>query len=66
MSPRPIASVRDVVPDDFDETSVLVIEKEDGSFLLRLLTAQDPEYDEYDAIASVVKPAHRYGYGSRS
>jgi hypothetical protein len=65
VSPRPISGVRAAVPDDFDDASVLVIEKTADSFVLRLLTARDPEYDAYVAIASVVRPAHRYGYGNR-
>lgn len=65
LSPRPISTVRVAVPDDFDDTSVLVVEKSNGSFVIRLVTSADPDYDAYASVISVVKPAHRYGYGRR-
>lgn len=65
LSPRPISAVRDAVPDDFDETSLLVVDAAGDELALSLLTAQDPQYGEYQDLLSVIKPAHRYGYGSR-
>jgi hypothetical protein len=63
VRPGPISTVRAAVPTDFDETSLFVIEKDNGSFVVRLVTAQDADYEEYKALLAVVRPAHRYGYG---
>lgn len=65
VRPGPISTVRTAVPADFDVTSLVVIERQGESFRLRLVTSQDIAYDEYEAMLSVVRPAHRYGYGHR-
>lgn len=63
----PISTVRSVTPDDFDTTSLMVVEglEEDGEqrFLIRLVTATDPEYGDYSSYLTEIRPHHRFGYG---
>jgi len=64
ISPRPISEVRSAVPEDFDIASLLVVQRAGKGLDVHLLTPEDASYDEASALLSVVRPAHRYGYGS--
>jgi hypothetical protein len=63
----PIAAVRSVVPGNFGTSSLLVVERShegaDYEFVVRLVTAADPGYDDFKAYLTHARPRHRYGYG---
>ena len=55
------------VPENFDTTSLVVLERlpvgRNHTFLVRLLTDEDPGYDDFRPYLTRVRPRHRYGYG---
>lgn len=63
----PISTVREAVPGDFDETSIVVFERgRDGAsddFTITLLTNLDPGYSDYASYLTEARPEHRFGYG---
>ena len=65
IAPRP--ALTGATPANFDTTSLVVIERlppgRPQTFLLQLLTNQDPEYVDYAAYLARNRPRHRYGYG---
>ena len=54
-------------PDNFDTTSLVVVERlpndRNRRFLIRLLTAGDPGYEDFFPYLAVNRPGHRFGYG---
>lgn len=65
IGPRPTLTV--ATPPHFDTSSLVVLARpsDDRShtFLVRLLTSRDPEYDAYRWYLQHDRPRHRYGYG---
>jgi HKD family nuclease len=63
----PIPVVRAATPPSFSENSLVVFERAASTsvydFIVRLLTANDPGYDDYAAYLSEERPRHRFGYG---
>ena len=63
----PKGTLVDAIPDGFDTTSLVVLERlpagRDHTFLVHLLTNGDPGYDEYAGYLNRDRPQHRYGYG---
>jgi hypothetical protein len=53
-----------LVPDEFDEDSLVVFEPAGNDYNLLLVTQADARYSEYAALLTTKRPAHRYGYGS--
>ncbi|HET8863461.1 MAG TPA: phospholipase D family protein [Solirubrobacterales bacterium] len=52
-----------IVPDGFDENSVVVFERDGDGFDLLLVTEDDLRYRDYAKLLVTERPAHRYGYG---
>jgi len=67
FSPRPINIVKQAVPPLFDTSSLLVVEQApfdvDYHYVIRLITHQDPEYDDFTTYLTEQRPQHRFGYG---
>ncbi len=63
----PIGAVRAATPPHFDTDSLLVLERAPDTsaydFTLRLLTREDPGYDDFARYLTHQNPQHRYGYG---
>lgn len=63
----PIGTIRGYVPPGFSTDSLVVIERapenEDYSFVVRLITASDPTYQDYASYLTTKRAKHRYGYG---
>lgn len=53
-----------LVPDEFDEESLVVFEPTGEGYNILLVTKADARYSEYAALLTTTRPAHRYGYGS--
>jgi hypothetical protein len=64
---RPRPKLIKAAPDDFDTTSLVVLERlppdRNHTFLIQLLTKQDPGYEDYEQYLLYARPQHRYGYG---
>jgi len=67
FSPRPISDIRQAVPPAFDTSSLLVVEQApvnvDYQYVVRLITSQDPEYNDFSTYLTERRPQHRFGYG---
>jgi len=67
FSPRPIDIFKRAVPPSFDTSSLLVIEQAPVDavyqYVIKLITAQDPEYNDFATYLVATRPHHRYGYG---
>ena len=67
ITPHPIGNVRKVVPEDFDDESLFVVERaapEAGyTFTVRLITQSEPDFKDYASYLVKTRPEHRYGYG---
>ena len=54
-------------PNNFDTTSLVVLERlpvgRDHTFLVHLLTNEDPSYEDFLPYVTRNRPRHRYGYG---
>ena len=65
VGPRP--TLVNATPDDFDITSLVVVERlpqdRDRTFLVQLLTAGDPGYEDFLPYLTQDRPHHSYGYG---
>ena len=61
IGPRNI--LLEAVPDDFNEDSLIVIERLDASFSVRLLTQGDADHGYYAKYLRERRPRHSYGYG---
>jgi hypothetical protein len=63
----PRTSLVEATPDEFDTTSLVVIERlpegADHTFFIQLLTEADPEFADYERYLHHERPQHRYGYG---
>ena len=63
----PRGKLVNATPPAFSQTSLVVLERlpagRSHTFLVHLLTRQDPEYNEYLPYLTQSRPAHRYGYG---
>ena len=63
----PGAALVNATPNDFDTTSLVVVERlpegRSHTFLVQLLTSQDAEYKDYRQFLTQDRPQHRYGYG---
>ena len=63
----PRATLVNATPNNFDSTSLVVIERlpvgRTHTFVVQLLTTQDPGYDDYFRYLTQDRPRHRYGYG---
>lgn len=64
---RPRPTLVGAVPENFDTTSLVVLERlpvgRNHTFLVRLLTNEDPGYDDFRGYLTRNRPRHRYGYG---
>jgi hypothetical protein len=62
-----IGTVRAATPAYFDTDSLLVLERAPAAstydFTVRLITQQDPGYDDFARYLTHQNPQHRYGYG---
>ena len=67
MGLGPINRVRAAVPPSFDTSSLMVVERapqsSDYDFIVRLITANDPDYADFAAYLTEERPEHRHGYG---
>lgn len=67
FSPRPIGQFRQAVPQSFDTTSLIVVEQApsgvDYQYIVRLITNNDPDYDDFATYLTEERPQHRFGYG---
>ncbi len=67
FSPRPIGQFREAVPPSFDTTSLLVVEQApsgvDYQYIVRLITTNDPDYNDFATYLTEERPQHRFGYG---
>lgn len=65
ISPR--ATLTSSVPPDFDERSLVVIERlpvgQRATFLVKLIVSNDIEYKHFEAYLRHKRPKHKYGYG---
>ena len=63
----PRATLVNATPNNFDTTSLVVLERlpagRTNTFLVQLLTNGDPGYDDYLPYLTQNRPQHRYGYG---
>ncbi len=63
----PRATLVNATPNNFDTTSLVVLERlpvgRTHTFFVQLLTEQDAGYDDYFRYLTQDRPRHRYGYG---
>ena len=63
----PTQTLLRATPDNFDTASLVVVERlpndRNQRFLIRLLTAGDPGYEDFFPYLAVNRPGHRFGYG---
>ena len=63
----PRATLVNATPNNFDTTSLVVIERlpvgRTHAFFVQLLITQDPGYNDYFRYLTQDRPRHRYGYG---
>ena len=63
----PGAALAEATPSDFDTTSLVVLERlpatRTHTFLVHLLTSNDPEYADYVRYLRHHRPRHQFGYG---
>ena len=63
----PRNTLLDATPNEFDTTSLVVLERlpvgRPYTFMVHMLTIQDPEYDDYLEYLTYDRPQHRFGYG---
>lgn len=64
FTPGEVKGNEALVPDEFDEQSLVVFEPTGEGYNLLLVTQADARYDEYAALLTTKRPKHRYGYGS--
>lgn len=67
LRPGPISRVRQAVPTNFNTTSLLVVERAPQAaaydFVIRLITAGQPGYEDFNPYLVEQRPQHRFGYG---